>query len=122
MEENMKDMNQRVADMLIEYKKQNELRRRQMASGVTKHLDDVPVYDLAHGEAVLVQAAGGKGKGKGFGKTSGISSITRPEEEVIEHERERRALEYSIATPRPDDDASGKRLGADPNFVRKALA
>ena len=70
---------------------------------------------------VLVQAAGIKGKGKGFGNTSGISSVKRPEEEVIEHERERRALEYSIATPRPDDDAGGGRIGADPNFVRQAL-
>ena len=121
MEENMKDMKQALADMLIEQQKQNELRKRQMVSGVTKHLDGVPVFDLAHGEAELVQAVGSKGKGKGSGKSSGMSSIKRPEEEVREHERERQAVEYSIATPRPGDDASGERLGADPNFVRQAL-
>ena len=91
-----------------------------MASGALEHLEDIPRYELGHGQAVLVQHVMGQGRGKGSGKSSS-STLWRDEEEATEHEKERHAMQYDIATPGPGDDASGERLGADPHFVRQAL-
>ena len=91
-----------------------------MASGVSQHLGDVPKYELGHGQAVLVQHVMG-GNGMGKSRSSAISSLKRPEGDVTEHAKEREAEAYSIATPRPGDDASGGIQGGNAGFVRKAL-
>ena len=70
MEENMKDMKQSLAEMLLEKQKKNELRKQQMALSASHHLDGVPTHDLADGQAVLVRHMRG-GKGNGIGKSSG---------------------------------------------------
>ena len=120
MEQNMKDMKQLFAEMLLEKQRKNELRKQQIASSVSLHLDDVPRYELGHGQAVLVQHVMG-GKGMGSYKSSAISSLKRPEEDVTGHARKREAQVIGMATPRPDDDASGKLRDEKGEFVRKAL-
>ena len=120
MNKDMKEVKQRLADMLLEEQKKNEVRKQQMASSVSLHLGDVPKYELGHGEAVLVQHMMG-GKGMGKSRSSVISSLKRPEEDVTEHAKEREAQQFSMATPRPSDDAGGKIRGGNAGFVRKAL-
>ena len=121
MEQNMKDMKQSLAEMLLEKQRKNELRKQQIASSVSLHLDDVPRYELGHGQAVLVQHVMG-GKGKGNSKSSAISSLKRPEEDVTEHAREREAQVISMATPRPDDDVSGKLRDEKGRVCQKGFA
>ena len=91
-----------------------------MTSGVAKNLDEVPVYDLFHDEAVLVRAvrSNGKGKGKGSGSSS---SLWRQEDDVTEHARDRETKYFDLATPRDTGVDSGQTPDVDPNFVKKAL-
>ena len=90
MEQNMKEMQEALAKMLLEKQKKNELRKQQMASTASQHFDDVPVHYLADGQAVLVRHMRG-GKGKSFGKSSGGLPY-RAEEEGRDFARERETL------------------------------
>ena len=119
MEQNMKEMQEALAKMLLEKQKKNELRKQQMASTASQHFDDIPIHYVADGQAVLVRHMMG-GKGKGFGKTSGGFPY-RAEGDGREFARERETQYHNIATPRPSDDASGERLGDNHHSVRKAL-
>jgi hypothetical protein len=96
MEQNMKDMKQSLAEMLLEKQKKNELKKQQMALTASQHLDDVPIHELADGQAVLVRHMRG-GNGKGKGRSSGDLPY-RAEDEPTEHGREREQEGAEMAT------------------------
>ena len=85
MEQNMKDMKQALAEMLL-----------QIALDASQRLDGAPTHDLADGQAVLVRHMR-EGKGKSSGKSSGGLPY-RAEEEPTEHERERELEGAEMAT------------------------
>jgi len=118
MEENMEDMKQSLADMLLEKQKKNELRKQQMALTVSQHLDGVPVHELADNQAVLVRHMRG-GKGKSFGKSSGKLPF-RAEDDTTEHEREREQEGAEMATTTRETKATQQDMLAE--RARQAVA